>query len=100
MLPLDVIKSKIIVDNMAKNPLYTGPWDCVKKTYVQGGAKIFFRGFWLLCIRAFPVNGITFLVYGIFMDMCGGDGDDKNGTGTNDPLNDDKVIKIVEKFVK
>lgn len=69
VLPLDVIKSKIIADSLT-NPVYKGPWDCVKKTYVEGGASRFFQGFCILCIRAFPVNGITFLVYEMLMKTC------------------------------
>ncbi|VVC26437.1 Mitochondrial carrier protein,Mitochondrial carrier domain,Mitochondrial substrate/solute carrier [Cinara cedri] len=70
VLPIDVVKTKFIVDSLKEKPLYTGAWDCTKKMYAQGGVKMFFRGFGLLCIRAFPVNGIAFLVYGILLDMC------------------------------
>lgn len=69
MLPFDVIKSKIITDNLA-NPLYKGAWDCAKQTYNKGGLISFARGFWLLCLRAFPVNGIAFATYETIINSC------------------------------
>jgi len=69
VLPFDVVKSKIITDSVIQ-PLYKGAWDCVKKTYNNGGAISFWRGFWLLCIRAFPVNGITFATYETIKSSC------------------------------
>lgn len=69
VLPFDVIKSKIIADSLTE-PLYQNTWDCVKKTYWEGGLARFFQGFWLVCLRAFPVNGITFVVYEMLMDKC------------------------------
>lgn len=69
MLPFDVIKSKIITDNIMQ-PLYKGAWDCTKKTYNNGGITSFLRGFWLLCLRAFPVNGIAFATYETFINNC------------------------------
>lgn len=95
MLPFDVIKTKIIVDSLTLEPLFKGSWDCAKKTYAQGGVKIFFRGFWLLCIRAFPVNGIAFLMYGLLMEMFS-DGSEIN-KGKSKPAKDDKIIQIPDK---
>lgn len=71
VLPFDVIKSKIIADSLAEKPLYKNAWDCTVKTFREGGMIRFFRGFWLLSLRAFPVNGITFLVYEKLMETCG-----------------------------
>lgn len=70
MLPFDVIKSKIIVDSLRPEPIYKSAWDCTKKMYKEGGVVYFYRGFWLLCIRAFPVNGVTFFVYEMLLNAC------------------------------
>lgn len=80
VLPFDVIKSKMIADSLADKPLYKNAWDCTKKTFGEGGMVRFFRGFWLLSVRAFIVNGITFLVYENLMETCG-------GVKTNDSVN-------------
>jgi len=64
-----VIKSKIITDSVIQ-PLYKSAWDCAKKTYNNGGAKSFWRGFWLLSIRAFLVNGIAFAMYETIISSC------------------------------
>jgi len=69
VLPFDVIKSKIITDSL-EQPLYKGAWDCAKKTYNKGGVISFLRGFRLLCIRAFPVNGIAFATYETIISSC------------------------------
>ncbi|VVC31712.1 Hypothetical protein CINCED_3A006547 [Cinara cedri] len=69
VLPFDVIKSKIIADSLTE-PLYKGAYDCVKKTYKSSGTAGFFRGFWLVCIRAFPVNCISFFVYETLLEKC------------------------------
>ncbi|VVC41879.1 Mitochondrial carrier protein,Mitochondrial carrier domain,Mitochondrial substrate/solute carrier [Cinara cedri] len=90
--PLDAIKTKFIVDSQLKNPLYKGKWDCVKKTYAEGGVKIFFRGISVLCIRAFLINSLMFLVYEILMDVCSGS--DKNDKETNEPGKHYKNLKI------
>lgn len=70
VLPFDVIKSKVIVDSLAAEPAYRGMLDCAIKTYRDGGAARLFRGFWLMCARAFPVNGITFVVYEMLLEAC------------------------------
>lgn len=69
VLPFDVIKSKIIADSLTE-PYYKGAFDCVKKTYKNYGAAGFFHGFRIVCVRAFPVNAISFLVYETFLEKC------------------------------
>ncbi|VVC26967.1 Mitochondrial carrier domain,Mitochondrial substrate/solute carrier [Cinara cedri] len=98
VLLIDVIKTKIIVDSFAKEPLYKGTWDCVKKTYAQGGATIIFRGLVLLCIRTFPVNSIAFLVYGVLKNIYSDDSSGENDKGTSEPTKDEKIIKISVKL--
>jgi len=59
---LDVVKSRIQADCLV-NPRYNGTIDTFRKCYREGGVRIFGRGWTVMAIRAFPVNGATFLVY-------------------------------------
>ena len=58
---LDVVKSRIQSDCLV-NPRYNGTLDTFRKCYREGGLRIFGRGWTVMAIRAFPVNGATFLV--------------------------------------
>ncbi|XP_049777910.1 solute carrier family 25 member 45-like isoform X1 [Schistocerca cancellata] len=60
IIPLDVMKSRIQADN-PDNPKYKSLMDCFIKSYQSDGLKVFFRGSCMTIIRAFPVNGATFL---------------------------------------
>ncbi|KAK4300647.1 hypothetical protein Pmani_027160 [Petrolisthes manimaculis] len=62
ILPLDVIKSRIQADSPT-NPKFKGTWDCLEKSYRDGGLGVFTRGFWAMSLRAFPTNGAIFLTY-------------------------------------
>merc|ERR1712126_787621 len=66
---LDVVKSRIQADNPL-DPKYDGIVDCFRKCYQEGGTKIFFRGFSMMCLRAFPTNAATFLGYEYCMSRC------------------------------
>ena len=57
---LDVVKSRIQADDPI-NPKYNGTIDTFKKCYQEGGIKIFGRGLIVMSLRAFPLNGATFL---------------------------------------
>jgi len=59
---VDVIKSRIQADSVT-DPRYRGTWDCVKKSYHGDGVRVFCRGFTMMSLRAFPLNGATFLGY-------------------------------------
>ena len=61
-IPIDVIKSRLQVDDFA-HPKYAGTWDCVVKSHRASGWRIFWRGLPVTCMRAFPVNAVTFAVY-------------------------------------
>ncbi len=60
MAPTDVVKSLIQADVSNK---YRGIMHCVLHTYRNHGIKAFYAGCTVNCMRAFPVNAITFLVY-------------------------------------
>jgi len=47
---------------------YRGLADCVKTVYAANGIRGFFSGLSVVCVRAFPVNAITFLVYSHALD--------------------------------
>jgi len=42
---------------------YGGLLDCARTVYVANGLGGFFSGLTVICVRAFPVNAIIFLVY-------------------------------------
>jgi solute carrier family 25 carnitine/acylcarnitine transporter 20/29 len=59
--PFDVIKTRI--QTMPATETDVGIISVGKKLYAEYGTKVFFRGLSTTMARAFPVNGITFLVY-------------------------------------
>ena len=61
MAPTDVVKSLIQAD--VSHTKYRGLLHCVQHTYRHFGIKAFYAGCVINCLRAFPVNSITFLVY-------------------------------------
>ena len=60
MIYLDVVKSRIQADDPL-NPKYRGMADCFVKCYRENGLKIFTRGLVAVSLRAFPLNGATFV---------------------------------------
>lgn len=66
---LDVVKSRIQADDPL-NPKYHGMIDTFKKCYAEGGIKIFGRGLVVMSLRAFPLNGATFLGYEYCLAGC------------------------------
>jgi hypothetical protein len=69
ILPLDVIKSRVQGD-CHKNPQYKGMLHCGSVILKTQGVRGLFQGFWPLSLRAFPVNGTTFLVYEYLFKHC------------------------------
>jgi len=69
VLPFDVVKSRMQADDHAK-PKYRGMFDCMHKSYKADGVSVFSRGAVAMTARAFPVNGVTFLVYEILLEHC------------------------------
>ena len=81
----DVVKSRLQADSFTR-PRYSGTWDCVVQSYTRDGARVFCRGecrvifsgeniitlspgFTLMSLRAFPLNGATFLGYEYSMKL-------------------------------
>ena len=69
VLPFDVVKSRMQADDFAK-PKYHGMFDCMHKSYKADGVSVFTRGALAMSLRAFPVNGVTFIVYEVLMEHC------------------------------
>ncbi|KAK9320515.1 mitochondrial carrier domain-containing protein [Lipomyces orientalis] len=68
IFPLDVIKTRYQAQPAHDESLqpcerYSSSWDCARKTYVEGGVRVFFRGINVTMIRAFLVNAIQFGTY-------------------------------------
>ncbi|CAL4071602.1 unnamed protein product, partial [Meganyctiphanes norvegica] len=96
ILPLDVIKSRIQGDNPA-NPKYKGFWDCAMKSYRSEGVGVFFRGFTMMTLRAFPTNGAIFLGYVTSVNLLRGwlynTQTNDSTTKTHNIETDDKILK-------
>ena len=60
IIPFDVVKSRFQAD--FKNE-FSGLIDCAIKSYKEEGITVFYRGCLVTCLRAFPVNAVTFLAY-------------------------------------
>ncbi|OXA60595.1 Mitochondrial basic amino acids transporter [Folsomia candida] len=69
ILPLDVIKSRVQGD-CPHNPQYKGMIHCATIIWKSQGVRGLFRGFLPLSLRAFLVNGTTFLVYEHLFQHC------------------------------
>ena len=67
VLPFDVVKSRM---QATDGRHYTSMVQCARDSYRQEGAKVFMRGALAMSLRAFPVNGVTFLVYEVLLDLC------------------------------
>lgn len=59
---LDVVKSRIQADDPV-NPRYSGMFDCFRQSYREAGLRTFTRGLTAVALRAFPLNGATFVGY-------------------------------------
>lgn len=60
--PMDVMKSRMQMDGMGQQK-YNGVLNCITQSFRQEGMRVFFKGLSLNCVRAFPVNGMTFAIY-------------------------------------
>lgn len=65
IIPFDVVKSRLQADVDKK--IYKTFLDCVIKSYKESGVKVFYRGIGVTCLRAFPVNAVTLMVYSEYM---------------------------------
>ncbi|KAK9515641.1 hypothetical protein VZT92_026269 [Zoarces viviparus] len=66
--PMDVVKARLQMSG-AGGREYTGVLQCMRVSYREEGARVFFKGLLLNSLRAFPVNAVTFLSYESLMRM-------------------------------
>eukprot|EP00062_Callorhinchus_milii_P004369 gi/632942648/ref/XP_007886523.1/ PREDICTED: solute carrier family 25 member 47 isoform X2 [Callorhinchus milii] len=66
--PMDVMKSRMQMDGMGQRR-YTGVLNCITKSFKREGIRVFFKGLTLNCLRAFPVNGVTFVTYETILEL-------------------------------
>ena len=50
---MDVVKNRVQLDSQSL--LYSDALDCARKTYREGGVRVFFRGLSMTVLRAAPV---------------------------------------------
>lgn len=61
-IPVDVVKTRLQSDNPS-SPKYSGILDCARKSCREEGFRVLFRGLTATCVRAFPTNAVTLVVY-------------------------------------
>ena len=69
VLPADVVKSRMQADCPDRRQ-YRNMTDCFRQSYKADGLPVFFRGAVAMSARAFPVNGVTFVVYETLLAYC------------------------------
>eukprot|EP01017_Pseudomicrothorax_dubius_P025841 TRINITY_DN2834_c0_g1_i2.p1 TRINITY_DN2834_c0_g1~~TRINITY_DN2834_c0_g1_i2.p1 ORF type:complete len:117 (-),score=19.51 TRINITY_DN2834_c0_g1_i2:10-360(-) len=62
VFPIDVVKSRIQSDSFTA-PKYQGMLDCFRKSFQEGGYRVFYKGFAICLLRAGPVNAGNFFFY-------------------------------------
>ena len=67
VLPFDVLKSRM---QAIEGAHYTGMLDCARKAVKKEGFGVFTRGGGAVALRAFPVNGVTFIVVESLLKNC------------------------------
>ena len=69
VLPFDVVKSRMQAEEPERRQIRSMT-DCFYKSYKAHGLSVFFRGAVAMSARAFPVNGVTFVVYETLLEYC------------------------------
>eukprot|EP01094_Clydonella_sp_ATCC50884_P010403 TRINITY_DN2002_c0_g1_i1.p1 TRINITY_DN2002_c0_g1~~TRINITY_DN2002_c0_g1_i1.p1 ORF type:complete len:404 (+),score=100.53 TRINITY_DN2002_c0_g1_i1:167-1213(+) len=70
--PMDTIKVKLQTQRrvaIGEVPLYTGTWDCTRKTFVTEGVRGLYRGVTMPLIGTVPVFAMCFFGYGLGQDL-------------------------------
>nr|OQO32250.1 hypothetical protein B0A51_00498 [Rachicladosporium sp. CCFEE 5018] len=70
--PSDVVKQRIMVDELGQGRKYARWRDAAKAVYREGGAKGYWRGFVPCFLRAFPANAVALVAFeGVMRGMDG-----------------------------
>lgn len=95
--PIDVIKSRIQLDGVTETK-YKNSFDCLRKSIKAEGYGCLFRGLSPTLIRAFPVNGCTFVAVTWTLKIFGDDGFFKKNTSReSDSLWDAiRTVKVMD----
>jgi len=84
-IPLDVLKTRIQSDDPSKRT-YSGIRHCLVTSWRADGVRVFWRGLGATCLRAFPTNAVTLVVYSkslVFLqDKTANSGHHHNQTGS------------------
>eukprot|EP00117_Sycon_ciliatum_P025815 scpid63831/ scgid21340/ Mitochondrial carnitine/acylcarnitine carrier protein CACL; CACT-like; Solute carrier family 25 member 29 len=68
--PLDVVKSRLQAQSMdPKKQLYSGVASCIRRSYQEGGIRVFTKGLSTTMVRAFPVNAVTFYTVEVLLKL-------------------------------
>lgn len=68
--PIDVIKTRLQTDDL-QNKKFKTSLDVTKYLWRHGGIKVFFEGFGVCILRAFPANAVTFYSFELAMRAMG-----------------------------
>ncbi|XP_043931716.1 solute carrier family 25 member 45-like isoform X1 [Protopterus annectens] len=68
--PMDVIKARMQMDGIEKVK-YRSVFDCILTSIKQEGVWVLCKGMTVNCVRAFPVNAVTFLSFEELMKIMG-----------------------------
>jgi hypothetical protein len=69
IMPLDVVKNIYQADAGREHRAYNSIPQCAADVYRRGGVRAFYTGAGMACLRAFPVNAVTFMVHNHCMKM-------------------------------
>ncbi|KZT61312.1 mitochondrial carrier [Calocera cornea HHB12733] len=70
-IPFDNIKNRILADDLVKPRYSSSPIAMGRRIYAEGGMLNFYRGFWPVVLRAFPVNASAFFVFEAILRSVG-----------------------------
>ncbi|EJU01074.1 mitochondrial carrier [Dacryopinax primogenitus] len=70
-IPFDNIKNRILADDLVKPKYSSSSIAMGRRIYAEGGLWNFYRGFWPVVLRAFPVNASAFFVFEHVLRLLG-----------------------------
>jgi Mitochondrial carrier protein len=62
-IPIDVVKTRIQSEDLANRRYSGGIRHCFASSWKADGARVFCRGLSATCLRAFPTNAVTLVIY-------------------------------------
>ena len=80
LVPTDLVKCKMQVDQSGRSAKYSGSLDCVAKVYSKEGIRGLYKGFGVTTLREVPAFGLYFFVYRYSLDALNSSFYQLNGT--------------------